>query len=94
MFDQTFYATVLPDLVKAECAVQPGWLAAACYPPGGPTSRLTTEFVRYELVTRITVSVQEAQTRKPGFDLVRNAAARRVAPQAAEEVHHTLEAKL
>lgn len=24
MFDQTFYATVLPDLVKAECAGQPG----------------------------------------------------------------------
>lgn len=106
MFDQTFYATFLPDLVKAECAVQPGtvpvvelrlvdgttldvchipylgpgWLAAACYPAQAPSAALTTEFVRYDLVTRITVSLQESQTRQLGFDLARNSAARSIEP--------------
>ena len=111
MFDANFYSTVLPDLVKAECAagtsdvpvvearladgttldvchiifLGPDWLAAACYPSRGPSARLTTEFVRYDLVTRLTVSVQEAHTRKLGFDLVRNSAAMRIGIQPSGE---------
>ena len=109
MFDSDFYATVLPDLIKSECAAEPGsvpvvelrlsdgttldvchilalgpgWLAAACYSSDGPPAALTTEFVRHELVMRITVSMQGAPARHQlGFDVSRNSAARRIGPNA------------
>jgi len=59
----------------------PSWLAAACYPSLGPSSQMITEFVRYEFITRVTVSLQEIQTRKLGFDLLKSSTARLIGPQ-------------
>lgn len=59
----------------------PGWLAAACYPFGGPSSPLVTEFIRYDFVTRVTVSVQDTQKRQLGFDLLKSGTARLIGSQ-------------
>jgi len=65
----------------------PGWLAAACYPFHGPHSRLMTEFVCYEFVTRISVSVQQVQTRRLGFDLQKSSSLRLIGPTATMEAN-------